>query len=43
LMPCATEFIRLYLREIQDSKFNSKDGVELISVTEAAMTKFLNK
>lgn len=43
LMPCATEFIRLYLREIQDSKFNSKDGVELIPVTEAAMTKFLNK
>jgi len=43
LMPCVTEFIRLYLREIQDSKFNSKDGVELIPVTEAAMTKFLNK
>jgi len=42
LMPCVTEFIRLYLLEIQDSKFNSKDGVELIPVNEDAMTIFLN-
>lgn len=42
LMPCVTEFIRLYLHEIQDSKFNSKDGVELIPVTDAAITKFLS-
>jgi hypothetical protein len=42
LMPCVTAFIRLYLQEIQDSKFNSKDGVELIPVNEDAMTIFLN-
>jgi DNA-binding transcriptional LysR family regulator len=42
LMPCVSEFIKLYLRNIQDSKFNSKDGVELIPVGETAMLKFLN-
>jgi DNA-binding transcriptional LysR family regulator len=42
LMPCVTEFIRLYLREIQDSKFNSKDGVELIPVGDKAIANFLN-
>jgi len=42
LMPCVKEFIRLYLQEIQRSKFNSKDGVELIPVTEATLMQFLN-
>ena len=42
LMPCVSEFIKLYLRNIQDSKFNTKDGVELIPVGETAMVKFLN-
>jgi hypothetical protein len=42
LMPCVTEFIKLYLRNIQDSKFNSKDGVEIITVEDAAIVKFLN-
>jgi DNA-binding transcriptional LysR family regulator len=42
LMPCVTEFIQLYLRNIQDSKHNAKDGVELIPVTETAMSKFLH-
>ena len=42
LMPCVTEFIQLYLRNIQDSKYNAKDGVELIPVTETAKSKFLH-
>jgi len=42
LMPCVTEFIKLYMRSIQDSKFNSKEGVELIPVGETEIAKFLN-